>query len=78
LVFDFPFVKEVFDLLGALVVHAVELGLAASRGESVMHILDSGGKALGGPILHGPEQDVVAVIIVGDEKVVIAGARGDR
>ena len=43
-----------------------------------MNILDCCGEALLGPVFDWAEEDVVTVIIIGDEEVVVASTGGDR
>ena len=75
MVFDVVLVEPLLELLGALVVQAVELGLAAPFGECAVDVRDGVGDGLSSSIFDGLQEDVVAIVIVGDNQVVVACAR---
>ena len=63
--------------MGAFIVHAVVLGLAASSLECFVDIFDRCREALLGPVFDWAKEDVVTVIVVGYEEVVVASTGGD-
>jgi hypothetical protein len=66
------------ELGGALVVNAVKLGLATTAGQGVVDLGDGFGEGLRSVVGDRAKQDIVAVVVIGNEEVLVASGRSKR